>query len=974
LTAREAVEKVLADAAGRPPPASTYRLQLGPDLDFRGAAALCPYLADLGVTHVYLSPILEAKPGSAHGYDVVDHNALRGELGGEAGYAALVDACRAHDLEIVLDFVPNHMGIGRENAWWQDVLENGPSSVHAPVFDIEWRPVKDELLYKVLIPTLGDQFGEVLERGELRLEREGGAFHIAYFDHRFPVAPRSVPRILGHRLPELRAQLGEDDLGVADLLSIMTALDKLPLRHVVEPETVAERAREKEVAKRRLAALFEARPAIRDFVDENVRLLNGTVGDPRSFDALEALLASVAFRLAHWRVAGEEINYRRFFDINDLAAIRMEDEQVFARTHRLLFALLTDGRAHALRIDHPDGLYQPTGYFRKLQEAWIEAAVERAAPGAPREEIAAEARRGLEAARRPPLTVVVEKILGPGERIPTSWAVGGTTGYDFLGAASGLFVAREHAHAMTAIYRGFTGERVSFADLVYACKHLIMSSSMASEINMLSHRLNRLSEANRKTRDFTLNSLAAAVAEYVACLPVYRTYVEGAAAAEIDARDRRYVETTIAAAKRRASSLNASVFDFLRDVLLLRLPDPLSDEQRRDAVEFVRKLQQVTGPVTAKAVEDTAFYRYLRLASLCEVGGDPEIFGTSPDAFHRLCLERLERWPLSFNSTSTHDTKRSEDVRLRISALSEVPGEWRQLLRRLARLSRGLKAQVDGRLCPDRNEEILLYQTLIGAFPDDGRIDDAFVGRIQAYMEKALREAKVHTTWTNPDAAYDDGVRRFVAAVLRSPAILAEILPFQQRVAAAGRIAALSLTALKIAAPGVTDVYQGTELHDLSLVDPDNRRPVDHGLRRRLLAEIAERTSSAEGRRAFAREAAGRADGAAKLLLLREGLRLRRAERQLFHGGAHVPLAVEGRDARHVLAFARADGARACVCVAPRFLLSKTTDGWDARVRLGELAGGGLRCVVSGAEVAPQGTSLGVAECFDAFPVAVLVR
>jgi (1->4)-alpha-D-glucan 1-alpha-D-glucosylmutase len=974
--ARAVVDRVLAALAARPRPASTYRLQLGEQQDFRAAAELVPYLADLGVTHLYLSPIFAAAPGSTHGYDVVDHNTVHPALGGEEGYAALVGACRAAGLEVMLDWVPNHMGIGRTNPWWQDVLENGPSSVFAPCFDIDWRPVKAELANKVLVPTLGDQFGAVLERGELRLERDGGSFHVAYYDHHFPVAPRSVPKILTLRLAELTQQLGAEDLDLAELLSTVTSLEKLPPRHIVEPENVVERAREKEVAKRRLAALFERNPALREHVDENVRIFNGTVGEPRSFDLLEQLLDGLAYRLAHWRVAGEEINYRRFFDINALAAIRMEDEEVFARSHRTLLAMLTDGRASALRIDHPDGLYLPSRYFDKLQEAYLRASVLREpdGQGLDASELDAEVQRAV-AERRAgcPLVVVVEKILGAGERMPDAWCVGGTTGYEFLAAASGVHVMREHARAFSAIYARFTGERFDLSDLVTACKRLIMSTSMASEINMLSHRLNRLSEADRKTRDFTLNSLAEALTELIAGLPIYRTYVAGTRAEDVDPRDRRYIEDTIALAKRRAPSLNASIFDFLRDVCLLRIPDNMTEAQRRDVVEFVRKLQQVTGPVTAKAIEDTAFYRYNRLVALNEVGGEPEHFGTSVDELHALNRHRLERWPLSLNATSTHDTKRSEDVRLAIAALSEIPGEWMEKLRRFSRLNRAHKTIVDGEAAPDRNEELLFYQSLIGALP--GTVDEAFVARMQAYMEKATREAKVHTTWTNPHAAYDEAVRKFVAAALTSRPFLDELVPFQRRLARAARIAALSLTAVKIASPGVPDVYQGCELTDLSLVDPDNRRPVDWARRRELAAELARATGEGgEARRRAAHDAATRGldAGVAKLLLVREGLRLRREARELFLAGEYLPMPARGRDAGHVMAFARRHEGRTLVCVTPRLLLSKVADGWEGDVLLPD-APPSLRCVVSGATVASSGGALALADCFAAFPVALLV-
>ncbi len=646
-------------------PLSTYRLQLTPSFGFGAAAALVPYLAELGVTDVYISPPFAAAPGSTHGYDVVDPNVLRDELGGADGYEKLCTAIAAAGMGQLVDFVPNHMGIGPQNPWWTDLLENGPSSAYAPYFDVDWSPVKNELAHKVLVPVLGDQFGEVLERGELKLTREGGAFFIKYWDHSFPVTPRRVPQLLGHRLEVLRAELGATDEQLQEFESSLTALEKLAPRVEVSPDAVAERARDKEVAKRRLAVLFDQSPRIAAFVDENVRIFNGTPGDAHSFDLLDELLENQAYRLAHWRVAGEEINYRRFFDINSLAAICMEDERVFRDTHQLIFRLIDEGKVTGLRIDHPDGLYAPSAYFRRLQR------------------------------ERDGLYVVVEKILEGNEKMPSSWQVDGTTGYEWLTSVNGLFVDGRHAAAFSEIYARFTGIRQSWPALVIEKKRVLMRSSMASEINMLSHRLNRLSESNRRTRDFTLNALTGALIDYVARLPIYRTYVEGNDAASIDPRDRQYIEATIRAAKRSSRELNRSIYDFLRSILLLEAPTDLSRE-------FVRKLQQVTGPVTAKAIEDTAFYLYNRLVALNEVGGDPQKFGTPVEEFHRDNGARLADWPGSLNATSTHDTKRGEDVRLRIDALSEIPVEWEQRIQRWAGLAAAFKTNDDGEARPRR--------------------------------------------------------------------------------------------------------------------------------------------------------------------------------------------------------------------------------------------------------------------------------
>jgi (1->4)-alpha-D-glucan 1-alpha-D-glucosylmutase len=980
-----------ADLVGRRP-SSTYRLQLTPQFGFRAAADVVPYLHELGISDLYLSPILPSARGSSHGYDVVAHDRLRDELGGAAGFAALADAVRAHGMGILVDFVPNHMGIGPENEWWIDVLENGPSSVYAPYFDVDWRPVKDELENKILVPLLGDQYGAVLERGELQLQRDEGAFSLAYFEHRLPISPRTVPRILLHDIDALTTELGEGDLHLQELLSIITALEKLAPRSEPDPEKIAERAREKEVAKRRLASLFDASPRLRAHVDAAVAALNGRPGEPRSFDRLDALLDAQAWRLAYWRVAGEEINYRRFFDIDSLAAIRMEDERVFAATHRLIFSLVRSGAVTGLRIDHPDGLYAPTAYFRTLQEAFL---VEQARAlwqvdgGGEREldEILPELRARVAEAHRAgtlparPFYVVVEKILEGRERMPASWCVDGTTGYDFLGCVNGLYVDGAARLAFDDLYARFTGAPHDFRRLVYEKKKMLMASSMASELNVLAHRLNRISEGDRRTRDFTLAALGGALEEYVANLPIYRTYVEGSEPADVDERDRQYIETTLARAQRRSLNLNPSLFRFLRDILLLRHHADRPLIERGALIEFVRKLQQVTGAITAKAIEDTAFYVYQRLVSLDEVGADPEEFGVSVETFHAANRARLAEWPGSLNTTSTHDTKRSEDVRLRISALSEIPGDWAARVARWADLNRGSKIRTDDQMAPDANDELLFYQTLVGAFPDEDPPDASFRARVAAYLEKALREAKVHTSWTNVDEDYESAMQTFAARVLDSRAFLDDFVPFQRRIARAARLSSLSQTAIKILAPGVPDVYQGTELWNLSLVDPDNRRPVDFDLRARLLDELGRRLAEGGGdaRARLAAQLGGSlADGRAKLLLLREGLRLRRAEPELFRDGEYHALSITGDDAAHLVAFARRHRSRAAIVLAPRLVLRlcDRADGgalrWSARVELPAALRGRYVDAITGRPVDARQGALPAGERLALFPVALL--
>jgi (1->4)-alpha-D-glucan 1-alpha-D-glucosylmutase len=884
------------------------------------------------------------------------------------------------------------MGIGPRNAWWNDVLENGPSSVWARAFDVDWRPLKPELDHKVLVPVLGDQFGRVLERGELQLGREGGSLVVRYFDHVFPVAPRSVPLVLRHRLDELRRALGPADPSLQELESIAVSLEKLAPRTDTSPGAVADRAREKEVAKRRLGALLEADPRVRAFVDDNVAEFNGHADDPPSFDLLQRLLDAQAYRLAFWRVAGEEINYRRFFDVNTLAALRMEEPFVFEAAHRLVLRLLEDGAATGLRIDHPDGLYAPAAYLRRLQAAYLAGraaalAEARGTPldGAGRAALLERVRAEMDAGHLPhhPLYVAVEKILVMPERMPNAWDVDGTTGYEFLAAVNALFVDPAAERAFDALWAKTLGRRQDWRDVVAEKKRIVMSSSMAGEMNVLAHRLAHISETNRRTRDFTLNELGRALVEYVALFPVYRTYVspEG----RVDDRDRDLVERTIARARRRSPVLDPSIYEFIRDVVLQRHPEGLPEAERRAWLEFTLKLQQVTGPVTAKAVEDTAFYTYGRLLSLNEVGGEPDRFGMAPAEVHASFAERQERFPGSLSATSTHDTKRSEDVRARIDVLTELPGEWRATVVRWRRMNRGRLGGEEERPAPDRADELLLYQTLVGAFPDGGLARGSpahadFVRRTQRYMEKALREAKAHTSWTHPDETYEGGVRAFVASILSAPDFLESLAAFAGRVAAAGRLTSLAQVALKCAAPGVPDVYQGCEVWDLSLVDPDNRRPVDFIARGRALGDIdRELAKGPRARAALARELSspgGLRDGRAKLLLLRIALHLRRELRALFELGDYRPLEADGPLASSVFAFVRGTPGRALVCAVPRLVLGPLEAGggrirWEGALALPPGLPTHWRDAVTGQT--REGPAIPLASLFEDFPVALLV-
>jgi (1->4)-alpha-D-glucan 1-alpha-D-glucosylmutase len=953
-----------------PRPVSTYRIQLGADFTFQDAKNLLPYLVELGITDCYLSPFLQPCGEASHGYDVADHGRINESLGGEAAYQAFCEAARAHGLGQVLDVVPNHMGItGGRNQWWLDVLENGPASPYAPFFDIDWDPPKPELKHRVLLPILGDQYGRVLERQELRLEFQDGGFLVRYYDAVLPIGPRTYSQILRLRLDQLEAELGKDHPHLQELQSIITATSHLPGRTDVQPEQRVERTRETAIIKRRLDALTRDSPTVKAFIDENVRLFNGTAGEPESFDRLDALLAEQPYRVAYWGVATDEINYRRFFDINGLAAIRMEVPEVFEAAHRLIFRLIGQGCVSGLRIDHPDGLYTPARYLRALQQhAVLETArrlrgtAEPPDPGAAGWEAALLAQVDHRLREDPasdwsrPFFLVVEKILMSGESLPEAWPVHGTTGYDFLNVLNGLFVDPKGARAFDQIYQRLLGIRQPFDDVVYESKKLITQATMSGEVTVLGHRLARLSERHRESRDFTDRSLTDALREIIASFPVYRTYV-GDDGATVTERDRRYIGQAIAAAKRRNPTMSPSIFDFIGDILC-GSSARRSETDRLEEAALAMAFQQVTGPITAKGVEDTAFYRYVRLVSLNEVGGEPSQFGVTLETFHRLNAARLARWPGTLSSTSTHDTKRSEDVRARLNVLSEIPEEWRARVRTWFRLNQAHRSVLDGVTVPSPNEEYLLYQTLLGAWPM-GPVSDAeheeFIERIQQYMRKALREAKVHMSWVNPNPAYDEGVRRFIAAILnrssepvaeRQPGrirrilstlvpgasgnvFLHDFLPFQQKVALYGMFNSLSQTLLKLAGPGVADTYRGAELWDLSLVDPDNRRPVDFARRRALLDELLRTVVTAGAELApLARGLVDSMhDGRAKLYLTIQGLRYRRQHPALFLAGEYRPLEATGLRTDHMVAFARRRESQVAVAVAPRFLAQLSLSG-----------------------------------------------
>ncbi|HEX2055753.1 MAG TPA: malto-oligosyltrehalose synthase [Nitrospiraceae bacterium] len=954
-------------------PAATYRLQLNRSFPFDQARRLVPYLHAFGITDCYVSSFLQAMPGSNHGYDVIDPSRLNPEIGTEAEFAAFVEALRAHDMGLILDVVPNHMGIGKAlNAWWRDVLENGPSSRYADAFDIDWHPIKRELDNKVLLPILGDQYGTVLENQELQIKFADGVFQLQYADHVLPLAPKSWLHLLEHDVDRLA---NTQDPQVIELHSIMTALRHLPSQHERDADKVAERYREKEVIKRRLAALVEQYSDIREYIEENVRRFNGRKGEPHSFDLLDKVLNGQSYRLASWKVASEEINYRRFFDINDLAAIRMEDPRMFEEVHRFVLSLVENRQVTGLRIDHVDGLYDPGAYLRQLQ-SWARDHLVRTLPDPAR-----------------PLFIVVEKILGANEPLPDNWPVHGTTGYEFMNLVNGLYVDRRHERQFTDLYERFTKRRQSYDDLVYESKNLIMRMSMASDVNVLGHRLNLLSERDRRSRDFTLNNLTDALREVIACFPVYRTYITEGDEPILE-RDRAYIHMAVARAKRRNPALSAQVFDFIR-AILLKQADARTEKDRADQLWLIMKFQQITGPVTAKGIEDTVFYVYNRLVSLNEVGGSPDQFGMALETFHQRMEDRQQQWPLSLSASSTHDTKRSEDVRARINILSEFPARWRECVIRWSKLNKKHRTDVEGFSAPDRNDEYLLYQTLVGCWPLTEMNEEehrTLVERVAGYMKKAIYEAKLHTSWINPHQGYDEAVSTFVHAVMarnRDNAFLADFIPFQAEMVEYGLYNALSQLMVKITAPGIPDFYQGTELWDFSLVDPDNRRPVDYVRRAKVLDEMRQAVQAAgRDRRALLDGLLrDKVDGRIKFYIAWMGLEFRKRHRRLFMEGRYVPLRAGGPCADHVCAFARLLNEEGAVVITPRLLGSLLpnsgtpplgADVWrDTWISLrDDHPVKGYRNILSGEEIVPRmiegGPALRLHEGLSHCPVALL--
>jgi (1->4)-alpha-D-glucan 1-alpha-D-glucosylmutase len=920
-------------------PTSTYRLQLHGDFGFRDALAVVDYLDALGVGAAYSSPILQARAGSTHGYDVIDHRHLNAELGSRGDFDAWIDELSKRGMRHLLDFVPNHVGVGGgQNVWWNDVLEHGPSSVRADHFDIDWAPSTRTLTGKVLLPVLGGQFGVELEAKTISLARSGGAFVVRYAQSRYPASPRSYLAILEPALARLT--IPPNHPSAAELASIVSSIRHLAPASTTAPEERAARARENEVMKRRLAALCEASTEVASAIEATLLEIN------ESADKLESFLLDQNYRLASWRVAGDEINYRRFFDLNDLAAIRTEDPQVFADTHEFLLELISSGKVSGLRLDHTDGLYDPEAYFAALRDG-----VTRAFEGAGKSGTA-------------PLYVVAEKILERDEETPPTWAIAGTTGYDFLAAVNGVWVNPKGEPAFARLHAEFA-EGASYEKTVYASKRAILRSAVSSEVHMLAHALKDIADERRLARDFSLTTLLHAIEETLLAFPVYRSYVRPDGSRQPN--DEAHVRSALELARRNNPLTDRSVFDFLGEMLLL-------EERSRAIVRFAMRFQQLSGPVMAKGIEDTAMYRHALLVSNNEVGCDPSRFATDVASLHEHNTSILARWPLTLTATTTHDTKKGEDVRARIAALSEAPEEWGAAVERLHAIALQHMATVGGEQAPSRLDEYAFFQILIGAYPLTGLANDeqrkTFTERLVAHVLKAAHEAKLHTSWLSPNAEYDEALTSFVSAALADPRFMHEIQSMVELVLPHGASNGLAQLALRLGSPGVPDVYQGSELWELSLVDPDNRRPVDFTHRREALRELDARGPNTP---ALATELVrSYRDGRIKLHVLRTGLRERRRETELFLAGSYRPI----QSSTNVIAFERSLGGERLIVVVPRLTRSLVkqpsfalADAWtNVELDVGEASA--WTNVFTGEAL--EGARLPLSRVFQTFPVAWL--
>jgi (1->4)-alpha-D-glucan 1-alpha-D-glucosylmutase len=952
-------------------PSATYRIQFSLTFRFVDARELVPYLHELGVTDLYASPRFRARRGSSHGYDVADPSKVNSELGTDEEFEELEQRLKHYNMGLLLDIVPNHMATSSDNPWWMDVLENGRSSEYAGYFDIDWHPLTRESAApqenKILLPILGDLYGNVLENQEFILKLDETGFFVRYFDQKLPLDPKTYVPILEGWREAMALSLGAQHPALLELRTLLDEVWNMPDRMVTDPEAIEQRRKTSGFIKQSIWRLHHESEGTRRVLDQTLTFLNGIKGEPRSFDRLHEILAGQAYRVAYWKLAAEEINYRRFFDISDLIGVRVEDPEVFAARHALIFQLIREGKVTGLRIDHIDGLRDPQGYLEQIQ-------------------LRASSSEKIQSSR-PGFYVIVEKILAEGETLPEDWPIAGTTGYEFLKAVNELFIDADAIKTLGEIYRHFTALETDFAEAAYQGNKKVLADLFTGEMNAFAQELGKLAADDRHARDVPMSEHNRTLVEVTACLPVYRTYIRGP---EVSARDRFYLETALHHAQCRTPQEAAGppAFAFLRRVLLLDLPDYAS-ELREQWLGFVMRWQQFTGAAMAKGLEDTALYVFNRLTSMNDVGGNPAGSGMSLGDFHSFQRARHKRKPYTLNASSTHDTKRSEDVRARLNVLSELPEEWRKRLARWSKWNYAQKRLVEGRPAPDPNDEVLIYQTLLGAWPLHQDEVPAFRERLRQYLLKAAREAKVHTSWNRPRQDYEDALLNFTESILvsvESERFLKDFLAFQSTVAHFGALNSLAQLLLKVGAPGVPDFYQGTEIWDFSLVDPDNRRAVDFQHRIRQLEEL--RRAESLGLLDLARRLLNEwRDGRLKLLVTYKSMNFRRSNKSLFLDGDYIPLGVTGSRKNHVCAFARRRGKEWAIIAVPRLMSSLVGPGgfplgkkvWgQGMVVLPSRAPRGWRNVLTDQNLESRKVDgrkmLPLSQIFRDFPVALLCR
>lgn len=909
------------------------------------AQTIIPYLKEIGISDIYASPIFKSVKGSAHGYDVVDHNSLNPELGSESDFKALIETVKSLDMSWIQDIVPNHMAFDYDNKMLMDVIEKGPRSEFFSFFDIDWEHAYENIKGRVLAPFLGNFYGESLESGEISISFGPEGFSIKYYDMEFPLAIDSYSFVLSYQLGSLRRLLGDDH---PDLIKILGVL--YVLKSVANEEAPFETYNQVRFVKKMLGEIHSTNDTVKKFLNENILTFNGKSGYPDSFGLLDELLSRQFFRLSYWKIATKEINYRRFFNINSLISLMVQSDDVFNAIHDLTFRLIQSGVFSGLRIDHADGLNDPHKYLTHVRN------------------------------NAPNVYMIVEKILAPGEELPRSWPVQGTTGYEFIYYVNGLFVDRKNGRALSKIYSNFIGNRINFSDLVREKKRLIILEHMAGDVNNLAQELKSISSRDRHASDITLYGLRRALTEVLISFPVYRTYISSA---EYTESDKKFIELAVEKANSENPALGPEL-NFVRKFLLLEFPPYLEEAGKMEWIKFAMRFQQFTGPVMAKGLEDTVLYVYNRLISFNEVGGHPEKFGISVSDFHRYNQKRLKSAPHSSNTTSTHDTKRDEDVRARINVLSEIPVEWESVVKRWSKLNRPKKKRILKRYIPDSNDEYFLYQTLLGAFPFDHSEYQEFVERIKQYVIKAVREAKVHTAWVKPDLIYEQAYVAFVESIMEkseSNLFPDELLSFSMRVSKFGIFNSLAQTLIKITAPGIPDFYQGNELWALNLVDPDNRRPVDFLKRIEILDGLREK-QRLNSNSLLDDLLANPFDGRIKLFLVWKGMLTRNARPMLFRNGDYLPIQVAGNLARHVIAFARADQNGWSITITPRLCVRLAPDGspplgedvWgNTQIVLPDRIKGLGRNVFTG-ERLELDSSLALCKALESFPTALIVN